>query len=94
MYYSKLEQKNCFPEAHYGHFDSEQAAKEECSRESYCRGISDSKCDGKNYKLCSLGYRYRSSQIGSCVYEKRGNAISIQHLIIEEMIDSQLYISS
>ena len=75
--YEKMEGKFC--DNGNESFSSLTAAKNECSQDFFCKGVSDQNCDGHNFKLCLIGYEFSDARgLDSCVvYDKKGMIYSI-----------------
>ena len=79
--YVKMKDTFCTPISdsffEYVSFSSFTSAKNECSRNSSCKGVLDRGCDGNDYNfkrfyLCKIAHDYTDSEYGNCVYDKKG----------------------
>ena len=73
VHYEKMEGKFCADTGHES-FSNLTAAKNECSKDFFCKGVNDQNCDGHDFRLCLIGYEYSdASGFDSCaVYDKIG----------------------
>ena len=72
----------CNWDSRYGFFRNLTSAKNECSRDSSCKGVYDQNCAGDSAifpDLCRVGYDYIDDKYkiwGGCIYDKKGEMYS------------------
>ena len=70
--YVKIKDTYCLFYGPHGTFRSLTSAENECSQDSTCKGVYDEYCEGDYFWLCQVGYDYKDSTSGTCVYDKIG----------------------